>query len=132
MIITKELSWVRDYISSVKHLIPKIKQLKRISSKRGNKERFQHFHGLITYYDKKSYRITLYVTWHDTLKDRIISYSTIDLLRYLAHELSHLEHWDHTPDHASLESIIMGIFMVKLKQAGYVSEEHEEKNGTFY
>lgn len=130
--IVKELEWMRDYISSVTHILPHIKQLKRISSKKGNKERFQHCHGLITYFDKKSYRMTLYVTWHDTIKDKIVPYSTIDLLKYLAHELAHLEHWDHTPDHTSLEAIITGIFMVKLKEAGYISEEDEEKKGSFY
>ena len=132
MIIVKELERVRDYNNTVTQVIPKIKQLKRISTRKGNKERFQHFHGLITYFDRKAYRITLYTTWHDRVKDKIVPYSTIDILRYLAHELSHLEHWDHTCDHAGLESIILGIFMVKLKEAGYISEEYEEKNGKFY
>lgn len=132
MIIVKKLEWMRDYVESVAHLLPKIKQLKKISSKTGNKERYQHCHGLITYFDKKSFRITLYVTFHDILLDKIIEYSTIDLLQYLAHELAHLEHWDHTPSHKQLECIIMGIFMTKLAQEGYISEEEEYKNGLFY
>lgn len=132
MIIVKKLEWVRDYIESVSHLLPRIKQLKKISSKNGNRDQFQHFHGLITYFDKKSFRITLYVTYHDTLVDKIVNYSTIDLLQYLAHELAHLEHWDHTTSHKQLECIILGIFMTKLAQDGYVSEEEEVKNGVFY
>ena len=132
MKIVKELEWVREYISSASHLLPKIKQLKKISSRRGSREYFQHFHGLITYFDKKSFRITLYITYHDTLADKIVNYSTIDILQYLAHELAHLEHWDHTPHHKHLECVIMGIFMTKLAQAGYVSEEEEEKAGKFY
>jgi hypothetical protein len=132
MIIVKKLEWVRSYVEVVSHLLPKIKQLKKISSKTGNRERFQHCHGLITYFDKKSFRITLYVTWHDTVKDKIVDYSTIDLLQYLAHELAHLEHWDHTPSHKHLECVIMSAFMTKLAQDGYVSEEEEEKNGLFY
>jgi hypothetical protein len=132
MKIVKELEWVRDYINSVAHLLPKLKQLKKISSVKGNKDRFQHFHGLITYFDKKSFRITLYTSYHETLKDVIKEYSTIDTLEYLAHELAHLEHWDHTPSHKQLQCIIMSIFMTKLQQAGYISEEDEEKNGRFY
>jgi hypothetical protein len=132
MKIVKELEWVREYISSASHLLPRIKQLKKISSRRGSKEYWQHFHGLITYFDKKSFRITLYVSYHETLSDKIRNYSTIDLLQYLAHELAHLEHWDHTPQHKQLECIIMGIFMTKLAQAGYVSEEEEDKSGKFY
>jgi len=132
MIIVKKLEWMRNYVESVAHLLPKIKQLKKISSKTGNKERYQHCHGLITYFDKKSFRITLYITYHDVLIDKIIEYSTIDLLQYLAHELAHLEHWDHTTNHKQLECIIMGIFMTKLAQDEYISEEEEYKNGLFY
>lgn len=132
MVIVKELEWMRDYIDNVSHLLPKIKQLKKISSKKGNKERWQHCHGLITYFDKKSFRITLYLTYHDILTDKIENYSTIDLLQYLAHELAHLEHWDHTPQHKQLECILMGIFMIRLSNEGYISEEVENSEGKFY
>ena len=125
MKIVKELEWMREYIESVHHLLPHIKQIKKISKKTGNKEKWQHCHGLITYYDKKSYRITLYTTYHDMISDKIRPYSTIDLLQYLAHELSHSSHWDHTTQHKMLECIIMQIFMVKLEEKGYVSEEEE-------
>lgn len=130
--IIKELEWMRDYIESVAHHLPKLKQLKKVSSKKGNKERWQHCHGLITYFDKKSFRITLYTTYHSMISDKIKRYTTIDLLQYLAHELAHLEHWDHTPQHKQLECIIMGIFMTRLNQDRYISEEDEEKNGLFY
>jgi hypothetical protein len=132
MIIIRELEWMRGYIDTVTHLLPKIRQLKKISSKKGNKEKWQHFHGLITYFDKKSFRITLYSTYHDMPSDKIVNYSTIDLLQYLAHELAHLEHWDHTPQHKQLECIIMGIFMIRLYNEGYISEEVELKEGRFY
>jgi hypothetical protein len=132
VIIVKELEWTREYIEAVSHLIPKIRQLKKISSRKGSKEFWQHFHGLITYFDKKSFRITLYTTYHEPLSDKIKNYSTIDILQYLAHELAHLEHWDHTPQHKYLETIIMSVFMVRLTSEGYVSEEYEYKNGPFY
>ena len=132
MVIVKELEWMRDYIDNVTHLLPKLKQLKKISSKKGNKERWQHCHGLITYFDKKSFRITLYLTYHDMPTDKIKNYSTIDLLQYLAHELAHLEHWDHTPQHKQLECILMGIFMTRLVNDGYISEEVENSTGKFY
>lgn len=132
MIIVKKLEWMREYINAVSHLLPNLKKLKKISSKTGNKERWQHSHGLITYYDQKNYRITLYITYHDMISDKIKEYSTIDLLQYLAHELSHLEHWDHTPNHKNLECIILSIFMTMLSRDGYISEEEELKNGLFY
>jgi hypothetical protein len=132
MKITKELEWVREYIDKVEHLVPKVKHLKKISSKKGNRERWQHCHGLITYFDKKSYRITLYLTYHDLPSDKIKQYSTLDLLQYLAHELSHLIYWEHTPEHKMLECEILAIFMVKLKKDGYTSEEDELRIGKFY
>ena len=132
MIIVKKLEWMIDYVEMVSHLLPKIKQLKKISSKTGNKERYQHCHGLITYFDKKSFRITLYVTYHDIPSGKILQYSTLDLLQYLAHELAHLEHWEHTTNHKQLECILMGIFMTRLAQDGYISEEEEEKGELFY
>ena len=132
MIIVKKLEWMREYINAVSHLLPNLKKLKKISSKTGNKERWQHSHGLITYYDQKNYRITLYITYHDMISDKIKEYSTIDLLQYLAHELSHLEHWDHTPNHKNLECIMLSIFMTMLSRDGYISEEEELKNGLFY
>lgn len=130
--IVKELEWMRDYIDSVSHLLPTLKQLKKVSARKGNKERWQHCHGLITYFDKKSFRITLYTTYHSMMDDKIKDYSTIDLLQYLAHELSHLEHWDHTPHHKQLECTLMSIFMTRLAQDFYVSEEEEMKKGRFY
>jgi hypothetical protein len=132
MNIVKEYEWMSDYIDSVSHLLPKIKKLKKISLKKGNRERWQHCHGLITYHNKQDYRITLYRTYHDMISDKIKPYTTIDLLQYLAHELAHLEHWDHTPDHKHLECILMSAFMTRLKQDFYVSEEDEMKNGSFY
>lgn len=128
MKIVKSLEWVRDYINIVSHLLPRIKELKKISSRKANKTYFQHFHGLITYYDKKSFRITLYITYHDVIKGKIASYSKIDILQYLAHELAHLEHWDHSPQHKQLECVILSVFMTKLQQDGYISEEDEFKN----
>lgn len=132
MVIVGELQWMKDYIDNVAHLLPKIKQLKKISSKKGNKEKWQHCHGLITYFDRKSFRITLYLTYHDMPSDKINNYSTIDLLQYLAHELAHLEFWEHTPQHKQLECIIMGIFMTRLYNEGYISEEVEARDGKFY
>jgi hypothetical protein len=132
MKITKNLEWIREYIMCVEHLIPKLQQLKKVSSCKGSRERYQHFHGLITYYDKKSFRISIYVSYHDPISDKIKNYSTMDILQYLSHELAHLEHWEHTTDHKKLECEIMMIFTHILEERGYISEEAEEKSKPFY
>lgn len=128
MMIVKDLEWTRDYIESVAHILPNLKYLKRISSKRGNKERWRHCHGIINYHDQRHYRISIYLSYHDLYSDKIKPYSTIDTLTCLAHELAHLRHWTHSPEHKMLECFILNIFMVKLRESGYVSEEEEMKS----
>jgi hypothetical protein len=132
MIINKELEWLRGYVRSIEYLLPKVKQVKKISSKKANSNRGQHFVGLITYYDKKSFRICLYTTYKDRNTSGIKPYNTVDILTTLAHELAHLEYWLHTTKHKQLECTILGIFMARLEKAGYISEEDEAKNGSFY
>lgn len=127
MVITKDLEWTREYIQSVDHLLPKLKSVRRVSSRYGHKDRWKHCHGLITYWDKKHYRITIYLTYHDLYSDKIKHYSMIDTLICLAHELAHLVHWEHTPEHKLLECVILQIFMVRLRESGYTSEEEELK-----
>lgn len=124
---------MRDYVSSIAHLVPKVKNINKITSKKANPNFGQHFQGSIVYYDNKPERICLYTSYRDRNNPKKIKkYSTIDLLSTLAHELAHLEHWDHTPDHKHLECVILQVFMVQLKSDFYVSEEHENKNGRFY
>lgn len=131
--IAKELEWTRKYIEAVRHLLPKMKKLKRLSVKKANKKYVQRVLGVCNmYHDKRHYRITLYTsgTCVDTIKPleiHLIQFSTLDILRTLAHELAHLEHWEHTPDHESLTCSITLVFMAMLKTEGYVSEENESK-----
>lgn len=132
--ISKDLIWLEDYIDMVKHLIPNIKKLKRLSSKVPKKTltEDQSCHGIITkYYNEVDHRITLYTKYLDMkLKNNKVElsikpYSKIDTLCFLAHELSHLQNWDHTPNHKKLEVEITHIFMVYLAASGYISEEDE-------
>ena len=127
---------MREYIELVQHLVPKIKYLKRITSKTPDRNsnfvpRNQHIHGVLTHYkDEKHYRMTLYtryisITKMHPLEYKIKPYSKIDMLEFLAHELAHLHCWDHTPDHMKLQSELLLIFMVHLKKSGYKSYEDE-------
>lgn len=133
MIIAKNLEWTREYIESVAHLLPHLKQLKKINSRKANKKQIQRVNALCTqYFDRKHFRITLYITATTIAKIKplnisIVQYSTIDILMTLAHELAHIEKWEHTPDHKSLECSIALVFMAKLKSTGYTSEEDEAK-----
>jgi hypothetical protein len=133
MMIAKDLEWTRKYIEAVRPMLPRLKQLKRLSSKRANKKFVQRVHGICHHYsDRRHYKITLYISKTSVvaikpLHINLIQYSTMEILRTLAHELAHLEHWDHTPDHESLTSSIILVFMTMLKAEGYESEEAEAK-----
>jgi len=51
------------------------------------------------------------------------------MLVHLAHELAHLVHEDHTPEHKKLECKLIRLFMSRLKKDGYISEEaHARKH----
>jgi hypothetical protein len=134
VVIAKELEWVREYVQAIEHLLPEVKRLKRISARKAHKDYVQRVHAVCWEYyaDKKSYKINLYVSKSSVaslrpLKIKLSKYSTMELLMNLAHELAHLRHWYHTPDHKALECSIALIFMTMLKTDGYESEEAEEK-----
>jgi len=134
MKISKDLSWIREYIEEIHFIVPELRKLKRISSRVPNKKlnTNQHCHGIITkYYNGVDHRITIYTKYLNMslvsgkVELEIKPYSKIDTLCYIAHEIAHLRFWEHTPDHKSLEATIILIFMNRLKISGYKCEEDE-------
>jgi hypothetical protein len=137
--ISKELRWLRPFLQEVSHMIP-LDRLKRISARRPHREfsKAQRCHGIISHYKwEDSYKITIYLCFIDIDKidpPKFVMrpYSTIDTLCFMAHELAHMVHWEHTPDHKILENQIIQIFMQKLKTMGYKSEEEEGEKSYFF
>lgn len=131
--MSKELEWMREYIEAIAHMVPEIKYLRRVGTRKAKRDSIQRFHGICwKYADGKNYRINIYVSnskvdslW--PLKVKLTKYSTIEILCTMAHELAHLRHFLHTPDHKSLECAITMVFMNMLKNDGYESEEAEAK-----
>lgn len=123
MKISKELIWLDEYIETIGTLIPNISQLKRVIAIYGSKNKSRTCQAQIWKYKNGTYRISLYVTFYKGEKKDC--YSTIDLLCNLAHELSHMVFWEHSPDHKILECMIINLFMGKLKSFGYINEETE-------
>lgn len=125
MIISKDLEWTKEYIDSVHSLIPNLIFLKRITSIHGRKDVNLGCHAQLWKYKNNHYRMSLYLNYY---ADKKVYFSTMELLCNLAHELAHLSHFNHTPDHKILESTLTIMFMTKLKSDGYESEEKEMKN----
>lgn len=132
MVISKDIEWMRPYIELAKSIVPKIEYVRRVSSRKVSYNRKQLIHGIIHYVDKKHYKICLYTNYKDRATGVITDHSTISLLSTLAHELSHLEDFEHTPDRMKLECKIASKFMTKLKKDGYISEEAEFKDKKFF
>lgn len=126
MIISKDLEWTKEYIDSVHSLIPNLIFLKRITSIHGRKDVQLGCHAQLWKYKNNHYRMSLYLNYY--VDGKKIYFSTMELLCNLAHELAHLSHFNHTPDHKILESTLTIMFMTKLKSDGYESEEKEMKN----
>ena len=132
--INASLEWVRDYLRRVKHLFP-YNRLVRIRAKATAPINAKEPYNACILHDEveDTYEIILVTNWQEKYKYfdgnkchlRHSPFSRIDLLNHLAHELAHMLHWRHTPEHKILESKITTLFMKQLLRDGYVSEEDE-------
>ena len=135
--ISQKILWIRDYLKDVERTLPKMKYLTHVSARTPNVGRIQHSYAhIIEDSDTRKYKIVLnlcYFTLESTraIKRKKNYFSKIDLLVHLAHELAHLYHWKHTPQHKILEADIVKVFMRRLKKEGYISEEHEDIQRNF-
>ena len=128
MYISKDINWLKSFIDEVKPMFPKIKQVKSIKIMKTSYSKRDRAYGQIAELDK-GYKISIRTSFQHidfyplciTLKP----FSKIDMLITLAHELSHLYHWTHSPEHKLLENHIANVFMFKLKSDEYKDEENE-------
>lgn len=130
MKISKDYEWIRDYLELAKHLVPlkKITHIKFITPP--NNLKTQLCHGMITRHENGTYSITLFRKHKsiDPITHTIVitPYSKLDILMYLSHELAHMKFFEqHCPKHKKLELKIHNRFITKLKNSGYISEEHD-------
>lgn len=133
--LADNVKWFEPYFGDVSHLVP-LEHLEKVFGMFPRLDQLQHHHAhLVDETDGRNHRkyISMYLLYTSTvklkpLKRKIKAFSKVDLLEHLAHELAHLVHWKHTPNHKRLECEIMLKFMSRLQSTGYVSEEHELKN----
>lgn len=132
--LSKNLEWFRPYIDKVGHLVP-IEGLEKIISIKPRKNQIKKHHAQLVEV-KENGKVRRYISlnlysWRlasiNPTERKILTFSKVDLLEYLAHELAHLVDWNHTPEHKTLEAKIKIVFMKHLKSTGYISEEHELK-----
>lgn len=119
MKIQKNIKWIEPYVISVKNLVP-LKQLDGISGYTIPMGKEQHQYAAIWYnkYGRKRYHIYLALkNNYNIVKIQKPQYLAA-FLQYLAHELSHMKHTEHTPEHFELEAKILLRFARVLKKSG--------------
>lgn len=100
----KNLEWLRPFVQSASTLVP----TQRIVRIQGYK---------MGYKGQDFTEGTIYTKRSDGGGEALISLAThlfnskgprayVNILQTLAHELAHLKHWDHSPEHWALESKI--------------------------
>tara|TARA_R110000851_G_scaffold311678_1_gene471943 strand:- start:37 stop:462 length:426 start_codon:yes stop_codon:yes gene_type:complete len=129
MKVSKDLKWVIPFVHFVEDMYPNVKKLTEIRTIRFSYKSRDRAYGLLEDLGNSKYKLSLrthyqYIDFYP-LSVTKKSFSKLDLLITLAHELAHLYEWEHTPEHRVLENEICTAFMFKLKQQGYKSEEYE-------
>ena len=129
MKISKEIQWMLPFIHSVEAMIPKVKKLDSIKTIRTSILKRDRMYGELTMFTDNHFGLKIRVKYQyiefNPLKVTIKKLSKVDILSTLAHELAHLYHDTHSPEHKILENQLNTVFMYKLKQQGYISEEKE-------
>jgi len=133
-LFSPELEWLDEYLSLAHTVIPKTTRLKKVKLVSPQTGKLCRVMGMITQQINGHYTMSLYMKYTSVVrlypKPKVVlkKYSTIDILCIFAHELAHLEHWFHTPQHKMLEVKLTLLFMAKLSEKGYISEENEKIN----
>lgn len=112
--IQKNLEWLRLYLDSVKDLI----SLKHLTSVKGFKvplHKQENVHGSILRIGPW-YNITLRTTLNNYNTNKQNNTYIATILETLAHELAHMQNWEHTPEHFLLQAKILSRFAIVLKK----------------
>ena len=130
------LEWLVEYIKMAEKVVPNVRMLQGINSKVPTEDKMQLAHGEITkwseprkmtYYTMYMYTHYQWIYNHKGWRASIHKYSKMDMLTHLAHEISHIQHWEHTTEHKLLEVKLLKMFVQRLRRNGYVSEEAENE-----
>jgi hypothetical protein len=119
--ISPELEWLRPFLDSAAGLC----NTARVKTIRGyavpmDKSEQQDAQILVDNKTKQA-DILIRVMNHRSSAGRVVRRSpsyVSEVLDHFAHELAHLKHWEHTPEHFKLQTRIMRRFASVLKEQG--------------
>ena len=134
----KDIEWLRPYFYLAKNILPNVGKITHIRKTFPKKHQITRQYGCLTKdLDTRKYSMTIYVRYRrvKTLKAhrkgiylatcQLKQFSKIDIIQTFAHELAHVIDLDHTPRHGMMEAKLYLLFLAKLSETGYVSEEVE-------
>lgn len=122
-IVSQELVWLAPYLFAIDDLIPlsKISNIKYYTNRKNCKSHHKaiiHRSG-----NNKSFSIILRTDKKQGKRSRPFRYEQEDLLFNLAHEISHIAHWEHDEAHFLLMSRIFKRFAHVLTEIGFERNE---------
>ncbi len=125
----KSVAWLEPYMESAKHLV----DVGRVSTVKGFKVAL-HKNSLVygtcspVNGNKRSKYYNINLLTHETVSSSLMqtyfeqtgfsSLTAAQILQCFAHELAHVKHWEHTPEHGILEARIWRAFAVEAKRRG--------------
>jgi hypothetical protein len=128
--LSPNLTSLSDFMDIVLAYVPRGKRIVKIYELHPHPEKLARCYAQISTSNDREYSIGLYRTYYRLdhlrpLKRTLKEFSTLDTLMHLAHEISHLVEWEHTPYRQVLECRIGVELMERAIELGYVSEEKE-------
>lgn len=115
---TKNVAWLKPFVHAARRKVP-LKTIKSIRGYQVPKGKHETTYGSTTYFKKEGWKkahICLLIRDRRTGKLEPSRAETI--LLTLIHELAHVVHWEHTPEHFKLQGELVILFYDLLKKSG--------------
>jgi hypothetical protein len=130
MYISPELEWLRPYMEAISDVFCRSKKIKKITIMRSSTKKRDRAYAELRK-THRSFQIAMRTEYQyistNPFRIDLKPLSKVDLLCTLAHEIAHLYHWTHSPEHKLLENAISSTFMLQLSETDYIDEETELK-----
>lgn len=119
MKISPNMKWAEPYLTSVSHLVP-VNKITRVRGYYLPVEKFPTTEARIWMYEDGRITLSILLSGYQKTRNgkaRMTMPFEVVLLS-LAHELAHIKHWEHTPNHTILMAQIFSRFALVAKQQG--------------
>lgn len=132
--LAKDIQWLGPFLRLAKGLVP-IHRIREIRTARTPLDKIEHSVATCGKLPGGFYRIVIkthYQRQKAIGEGRFVHsgyarHSKLFVLDSLAHELAHVKHWEHTPQHLVLQSKLLLRFARELERQGFHSTEVDSR-----